>query len=119
MFLFLTDRRLRHTPAGSLILIDEASMVTMRHLDQLTGISRAAEPKMPPRRGSRVHQAVEGGGGMSMPERKRGSLQLAEPLRFAEPRERWLTDPIKGKDSVMIGASNADDLEWSRRARAN
>ena len=100
--LFLADRRLRHIPAGSLILIDEASMVTMDHLDQLTAIARAAGAKMPLAGDPAQHQAVEGGGGMAMLERRHGSLQLAEPLRFADPWERGASLRLRAGDPAVI-----------------
>jgi conjugative relaxase-like TrwC/TraI family protein len=154
--MFLTDRRPQRIPEDSLMLLDEASMVTMRHLDRLTAMARKAGAKIPLVGDPAQHQAVEGGGGMAMLERRQGSLQLAEPLRFADLWERqaslrlrsgdhgvlaeydergriiggtreqmledcyrrWLSDHLRGIDSVMIAADNADALELSRRARA-
>jgi AAA domain/TrwC relaxase len=108
--LFLTDRRLQHIPGGSLILIDEASMVTMAHLDQLTAIARAAGAKMPLTGDPAQHQAVEGGGGMAMLERRQGSLQLAEPLRFTESWEREASLRLRAGDQAVIA-------EYDRRGR--
>jgi conjugative relaxase-like TrwC/TraI family protein len=108
--LFLTDRRLQHIPAGSLILVDEASMVTMAHLDQLTAIARAAGAKMPLAGDPAQHQAVEGGGGMAMLERRQGSLQLAEPLRFTDPWEREASLRLRGGDQAVIA-------EYDQRGR--
>jgi conjugative relaxase-like TrwC/TraI family protein len=108
--LFLTDRRLQHIPPGSLILIDEASMVTMTHLDQLTAIARAAGAKMPLAGDPAQHQAVEGGGGMAMLERRQGSLHLAEPLRFTDPWEREASLRLRAGDHAVIA-------EYDQRGR--
>ncbi len=100
--MFLTDRRLQRIPEGSLILLDEASMVTMQHLDQLTAVARGAGAKMPLVGDPAQHRAVEGGGGMAMLERRQGSLQLAEPLRFDDPWERQASLRLRSGDQGVL-----------------
>jgi hypothetical protein len=75
-------------PAGSLIVADEGSMISMTHLSAL--ISHAA------RNGCKVVlagdqeqlAAVEGGGAMMLLADRLGYVQLAEPVRFTAAWER-------------------------------
>jgi hypothetical protein len=76
-----------HLSAGSLIIVDEASMISIPDLAAV--VRRAAE------HGAKVFvtgdptgqiQAVEGGGGMQMLARKLGHVQLSEAGRF---RHAW------------------------------
>ena len=79
----LADIEHGRIPAGSLILVDEGSMISLRHLSAL--VSHAA------RNGCKVVlagdqeqlAAVEGGGAMMLLADRLGYVQLAEPVRFS------------------------------------
>jgi ATP-dependent exoDNAse (exonuclease V) alpha subunit len=56
--MFLADPQLRDIPAESIVIADEASMVTMPHLDAITRISRQNDAKMMLAGDPAQHQAV-------------------------------------------------------------
>jgi hypothetical protein len=100
--MFLTDRRLQRIPPGSLLLLDEASLVTGPHLDKLTALARHAGAKLPLVGDPAQHQAVAGAGAMAMLERRQGSLQLAEPLRFTHTWERQASLRLRDGDPAVL-----------------
>ena len=103
--MFLTDRRLRESiPAGSLIMVDEGSMVTMPHLDSLISIAGASNAKLPIAGDHAQHQAVQAGGGMAMGARRQGSLQLVEALRFTSEWERVASLRLRAGDQAVLPA---------------
>jgi conjugative relaxase-like TrwC/TraI family protein len=102
--MFLTDPRLRDIPSGSLIVVDEASMVTMPHLSALTGIARRSDAKLILAGDPAQHQAVQAGGGMGMVSRRLGSWQLGEALRFGEDWERTATLRLRAGDETVLRA---------------
>jgi hypothetical protein len=59
--MFLTDPRLRNIPAGSVMIADEASMVTMGHWDALTQLARQAGAMPGTRTGAAVRIFVRSG----------------------------------------------------------
>jgi ATP-dependent exoDNAse (exonuclease V) alpha subunit len=83
---------------GTLLLLDEASMLSMADLAAIMSLAAA--------RGCRVlitgdHEqlaAVEGGGGMMMLARQLGFIQLREPVRFREDWERDATLRLRAGD---------------------
>jgi hypothetical protein len=87
---------------GTLLLLDEASMMSMTHL--------AAIMRLAARRDCRVlitgdHEqlaAVEGGGGMMMLARQLGYVQLAEPVRFRQDWERDATLRLRAGDVSVL-----------------
>jgi conjugative relaxase-like TrwC/TraI family protein len=100
--MFLTDPRLRHIPAGSVIVADEASMVTMGHWDALTSIARQAGAKLTGAGDHAQHGAVQAGGGFGMFARRLGSLQLGEALRFTHAWEREASLRLRAGDQAVI-----------------
>ena len=86
---------------GTLLLLDEASMMSMADL--------AAIMRLAHRTGCRVlitgdHEqlaAVEGGGGMVMLARQMGYIQLAEPVRFTCEWERDATLRLRAGDTTV------------------
>ena len=95
-------RSARPVGEGSLLLLDEASMISMADLAAILRI--AAE------RGCRVlitgdHEqlaAVEGGGGMVMLTRQMGFVQLAEPVRFGQEWERDASLRLRAGDAEVL-----------------
>jgi hypothetical protein len=87
---------------GTLLLLDEASMMSMTDL--------AAIMSLAARRNCRVlitgdHEqlaAVEGGGGMMMLARQLGFVQLAEPVRFRQDWERDATLRLRAGDTSVL-----------------
>jgi hypothetical protein len=99
---FLTDRRRQVIPAGSMLVIDEASMVSMQHYDTLTEMAEAAGAAVRPVGDSRQIGAVEGGGGMTMLARQLGSVQLGEPSRFREAWQREASLRLRSGDVSVL-----------------
>ena len=95
-------RAARTIRPGTLLLLDEASMMSIADLAQIMRL--AAE------RGCRVlitgdHEqlaAVEGGGGMMMLARQMGYVQLAEPVRFAHEWERDASLRLRAGDVSVL-----------------
>lgn len=95
-------RGARPLQPGTLLLLDEASMMS---LADLASIMRLATE-----RGCRVlitgdHEqlaAVEGGGGMTMLARRMGYVQLAEPVRFTSAWERDATLRLRAGDVSVL-----------------
>ena len=95
-------RAARTVRPGTLLLLDEASMMSIADLAAIMHL--AAE------RGCRVlitgdHEqlaAVEGGGGMMMLARQMGYVQLAEPVRFAHEWERDASLRLRAGDVSVL-----------------
>jgi conjugative relaxase-like TrwC/TraI family protein len=100
--MFLADPRLREIPAGSVVIADEASMVTMGHWDALTQIARQAGAKLAGAGDAAQHGAVQAGGGFGMFARRLGSLQLGEALRFTQAWEREASLRLRAGDQAVI-----------------
>jgi hypothetical protein len=89
-------------PAGSLILADEGSMISLQHLSAL--VSHAA------RNGCKVVlagdqeqlSAVEGGGAMMLLADRLGYVRLAEPVRFTAEWERDASLRLRGGDQTAL-----------------
>jgi hypothetical protein len=87
---------------GTLLLLDEASMMSLADLASIMRIAAG--------RGCRVlitgdHEqlaAVDGGGGMMMLTRRMGFAQLAEPVRFASEWERDATLRLRTGDVSVL-----------------
>ena len=87
---------------GSLIVVDEASMVPLAHL--------AAVVRRADRYGAKVAvtgdplqlQAPEGGGGMDMLDRHLGHVELSEASRFRQPWEREATLRLRQGDLTVL-----------------
>ncbi len=83
--MFLADPRLRDIPAGSLIIADEASMVTMGHWDALTQLARQARREA---RGRWRPGAARGGAGRRRVRDVRPAARLAPARRGAAVHAR-------------------------------
>ena len=73
---------------GSLIVVDEGSMVSMAHLAALAGHAARTGGKVVLAGDQEQLAAVEGGGGMMLLAGRLGYVQLAEPVRFTAAWER-------------------------------
>ena len=69
--------------AGDLLLLDEASMLSTRHIAEIVGHAERWGAKVIVAGDTEQLQAVEDGGALSLLADKLGYLQLAEPVRFA------------------------------------
>jgi hypothetical protein len=95
-------RGARTVRPGTLLLLDEASMMPIADL--------AAIMRLAAEQGCRVlitgdHEqlaAVQGGGGMMMLARQMGYVQLAEPVRFAQEWERDATLRLRAGDMAVL-----------------
>ena len=84
----LADIAKGRIPAGSLIMADEGSMVSMAHLSALTKYAARNGCKVVLAGDQEQLAAVEGGGAMMLLADRLGYVQLAEPVRFTAAWER-------------------------------
>jgi ATP-dependent exoDNAse (exonuclease V) alpha subunit len=103
---------------GDLIVIDEASMVSNPDFADIVGYATKTGAKVAVALDHQQLQAVENGGA-SLVTRKQGSVQLREPVRFAEQWERSASLGIReGKIAALadyaahgrIRAGPAEDI---------
>jgi conjugative relaxase-like TrwC/TraI family protein len=78
----LADLQRGRIPPGSLILADEASMISLTHLAAITGYAARHRCKLVLAGDQEQLAAVEGGGAMMLLADRLGYVQLAEPVRF-------------------------------------
>ena len=100
---WLSSPRHQVIPPGSLIILDEASMIAMHHFDTVLQMARKANAKVVIAGDPYQLGAVERGGGMLMLSRHLGHVQLAEPMRFASPWERRATLRLRAGDVSVLG----------------
>jgi hypothetical protein len=81
-------RGIRSLAAGSLIVLDEASMMSTADLADIMAFARERGCKVIVAGDQEQLAAVEGGGGMMLLARRLGYVQLAEAVRFGEQWER-------------------------------
>ncbi len=98
----LTRMRRGLLPAGSLIVIDEGSMVSMAHLGALIGHAAENSCKVVLAGDQEQLAAVEGGGGMILLAGRLGYVQLAEPVRFAAAWERDASLRLRRGDGTAL-----------------
>jgi len=101
-----------HIWPGSLILVDEASMLPTGHAAALKRIAARTGSKELTAGDQEQLQAVTEGGAMGLQARRHGFLQLAEPVRFALPWERDATLRLRSGDVAV-----ADDYDLQGRIR--
>jgi len=110
--------------SGSLIIIDEASMMPAGHLARIIGLADDLDCKVLVAGDQEQLAAVEGGGGMRLLARENGYVQLAEPVRFEHEWERpaslrlrdglpaesriWLDVPFAEKDEAAQAGAQWD-----------
>ena len=106
----ITGIRAGRIPSGSLILVDEGSMVSMAHLAQLVEYAARHNCKLVLAGDQEQLAAVEGGGAMMLLADRLGYVQLAEPVRFTAAWERDASLRLRRGD-----ASALDDYDQHGR----
>jgi hypothetical protein len=91
-----------HIAPGSLIIIDEASMMPVDHLARLIGLADDLDCKVLVAGDQEQLAAVEGGGGMRLLARENGYVQLAEPVRFENEWERSASLRLRAGDASVL-----------------
>jgi len=89
-------------PPGSLILADEASMISLTHLAALTEYAARNQCKLILAGDQEQLAAVEGGGAMMLLADRLGYVQLAEPVRFAAAWERGASLQLRAGDALAL-----------------
>lgn len=98
----LADLENGRVPPGSLILIDEGSMVSIAHLSALVGYAAQNGCKVVLAGDQEQLAAVEGGGGMMLLANQLGYVQLAEPVRFTAAWERHASLRLRRGDATAL-----------------
>jgi hypothetical protein len=96
-----TDRHRLVVAPGSLILVDEASMLPASHAAAIKRIAVRTGSKELTAGDQEQLQAVQEGGAMGLQARKHGFLQLAEPVRFTHQWERDATLRVRAGDASV------------------
>ena len=99
-------------PPGSLILVDEGSMVSMTHLAALVDHAARNGCKLVLAGDQQQLAAVEGGGAMRLLAGRMGYVQLAEPVRFTAAWERDASLRLRAGDATAL-----DDYDRHGRIR--
>ena len=99
-------------PPGSLIEVDEGSMVSLAHLGVLVEYAARNGCKLVLAGDQEQLAAVEGGGAMMLLADRLGYLQLAEPVRFAAGWEREASLRLRRGDATAL-----DDYDQHGRIR--
>ncbi|MGH3274557.1 MAG: AAA family ATPase [Streptosporangiaceae bacterium] len=85
---------------GTLLLLDEASMMSMADLAAIMRLATERDCRVLITGDHEQLAAVEGGGGMVMLARQMGYIQLAEPVRFNQEWERDATLRLRAGDTT-------------------
>jgi conjugative relaxase-like TrwC/TraI family protein len=95
---------LGHLPIadGTLLAIDEASMMTNPDLADLIDLAEQHNGKVIVAGDTEQLQAMQNGGGMSLLADRLGYARLAEPVRFREAWERAASLRLRGGDATII-----------------
>jgi hypothetical protein len=97
---------------GSLILVDEGSMVSITHLAALVDHAYRNSCKLVLAGDQEQLAAVEGGGAMMLLVTRLGYVQLAEPVRFTAAWERDASLRLRSGDATAL-----DDYDQRGRIR--
>jgi AAA domain/TrwC relaxase len=97
---------------GSLIVVDEGSMVSIAHLAALVDHAARNGCKLVLAGDQQQLAAVEGGGAMMLLAGRLGYVQLAEPVRFTAAWEREASLRLRGGDATAL-----DDYDQHGRIR--
>ena len=89
-------------PPGSLIEVDEGSMVSMAHLAALVDHAARNGCKLVLAGDQEQLAAVEGGGAMMLLAERLGYVQLAEPVRFTAAWERGASLRLRQGDATAL-----------------
>ena len=98
----LADIGYGRIPAGSLIVVDEASMVSMTHLSAIVAHAARNGCKVVLAGDQQQLAAVEGGGAMMLLADRLGYVQLAEPVRFTQAWERAASLRLREGDATAL-----------------
>jgi hypothetical protein len=88
--------------AGSFILVDEGSMVSLAHLSAVVGYAARNGCKVVLAGDQEQLAAVEGGGAMTLLAGRLGYVQLAEPVRFTQAWERDASLRLRQGDATAL-----------------
>ncbi len=108
----LADLTAGRIPPGSLIVADEASMISLTHLAAITEYAARNRCKLILAGDHEQLAAVEGGGAMTLLANKLGYVQLAEPVRFTAAWERTASLRLRQGDATAL-----DDYDQHARIR--
>jgi AAA domain-containing protein/TrwC relaxase len=89
-------------PPGSLIVADEASMISLTHLAALTEHAARNRCKLILAGDQEQLAAVEGGGAMTLLADRLGYVQLTEPVRFTAAWERAASLRLRQGDATAL-----------------
>jgi conjugative relaxase-like TrwC/TraI family protein len=89
---------------GTLLLIDEASMITSEDLADLISLAEARRSKVILAGDTAQLQAIENGGGMSLLAEQLGYVKLAEPVRFRNAWEQAASLRLRAGDTSVLAA---------------
>jgi hypothetical protein len=89
-------------PKGSLIVVDESSMVSMAHLSAIVSFAATNGCKVVLAGDQQQLAAVEGGGAMMLLADRLGYVQLAEPVRFTHAWERDASLRLRQGDATAL-----------------
>jgi len=99
-------------PPGSLIVADEASMISVTHLAAIAEYAARHRCKLILAGDQEQLAAVEGGGAMMLLADRLGYVQLAEPVRFTAAWERAASLRLRQGDATAL-----DEYEQHGRIR--
>ena len=88
--------------AGTLLAVDEASMMPGPDLADLITLAEARGGKVIVAGDTSQLQAVQNGGGMSLLANRLGYVRLAEPVRFREPWEQAASLRLRDGDTTVL-----------------
>ena len=95
-------RGARPIAPGTLLVIDEGSMMTALDLADLVALAEANAAKVIVAGDTSQLQAVENGGGMSLLADRLGYTRLAEPVRFRQPWEQSASLRLRDGDVTVL-----------------
>ena len=102
----LRDRREARGPLpvsrGALLVLDEASMMSLPDMAAILALARAHDCKVVVIGDHEQLAAVEGAGAMMLLARSQGYVQLAEPQRFTHAWERDATLRLRAGDVTVL-----------------
>ena len=108
----LADLAAGRIAPGSLIVADEASMISLTHLAAITEYAARNRCKLILAGDQEQLAAVEGGGAMALLADRLGYVQLAEPVRFTAAWERAASLRLRSGDATAL-----DDYDQHGRIR--
>ena len=98
----LADLQRGRIPPGSLIVVDEGSMISITHLVAISGYAARHGCKLVLAGDQEQLAAVEGGGAMTLLADRLGYVQLAEPVRFTAAWERAASLRLRQGDATAL-----------------